>query len=109
MHHSEIAGLILITLAVLFVPTMYWVGRGRDPLGLRKHGTSTDDRKKGSPRVSSPVEHRNQKSEPSLQREQGKGTGRSQKDIEAVGGDPNVDDTEGRAGEDTWFGGDSQG
>jgi hypothetical protein len=108
VHHSEIAGLILIVLAVLFVPTMYWFGRGRDPLGLRKHGTSTDDRKR-SPRVSSPVEQQNQRSEPSLQREQDKGTGRSQNDIEAVGGEPNVDDTEGRAGEDTWFGGDSQG
>jgi hypothetical protein len=38
-----------------------------------------------------------------------KARGEAKKDIEAVGGDPNVDDTEGKASEDTWFGRGSHG
>lgn len=33
-----------------------------------------------------------------------KARGRAKQEIEAAGGDPNVDDTEGKSREDTWLG-----
>jgi len=38
-----------------------------------------------------------------------KAHGKAKEEIEAVGGDPNVDDTEGKPSEDRWFGGGSHG
>jgi hypothetical protein len=42
MHHSEVAGWVLVVLAVVFVPAMYWIGRGRDPLGVKRRAKASD-------------------------------------------------------------------
>jgi hypothetical protein len=48
MHHNEIAASILGILAAVLVPAMYWIGRGRDPLGVRRKAETADENGKGS-------------------------------------------------------------
>jgi hypothetical protein len=62
MHHSEIAGWILVILAVVFVPAMYWIGRGRDLLGVRRP-TEAADENKNSSKLNSDLEPSNKEDE----------------------------------------------